>query len=94
MENHIFYAAVNRVGEERGVEFFGCSRITYWRGTVLADGKPYKEDILYATIKPATARQKRVVAVPGEMEADFIHDRKPEFYGLITQPQANASRIH
>jgi len=39
----------------------------------------------YATIEPATARQKRMVAVPGEMEADFIHDRRPEFYGLIAQ---------
>lgn len=93
MENHIFYAAVNRIGKERGVTFFGRSRFTYWRGTVLADGKPYEEDILYATIKPATAREKHVVAVPGEMEADFIHDRRPEFYGLLTQPQADASRI-
>jgi len=93
MENHIFYAAVNRVGKERGVAFFGRSRFTYWRGTVLADGKPYEEDILYATIKPATAREKHVVAIPGKMEADFIHDRRPEFYGLLTQPQAEASRI-
>jgi len=93
MENHIFYAAVNRIGEERGVTFFGRSRFTYWQGTILADGKPNEQDILYTTIKPAAAREKHVVAVPGEMEADFIHDRRPEFYGLLSQPQADASRI-
>lgn len=93
VENHIFCAAVNRVGEERGVKFFGRSRIAHWTGRLLAGGKPYEEDILYATIEPATAREKHAVAVPGEMEVDFIHDRRPEFYGLIAQPQADASRI-
>ena len=76
---------MNRVGEECGARFFGRSRIAHWLGTVLADGRPYEEDILYATIEPATAKQKRMVAVLGEMEADFIHDRRPEFYGLIAQ---------
>jgi predicted amidohydrolase len=84
IENHIFYAAVNRVGEERGIEFFGRSRIAYWFG-ILADGKAYEEDILYAEIEPATARDKRLVGKPGEMEIDVINDRRPEFYSLICQ---------
>ncbi len=92
IENHIYYAAVNRIGEERGVKFFGRSRIAYWLW-VLADGKSHEEDILYAEIEPATARDKRAVAVPGEMEIDVIHDRRPEFYGLISRPQADASSI-
>jgi predicted amidohydrolase len=82
IENHIFYAAVNRVGEERGITFFGRSRIAYWFG-ILADGKPNEEDILYAEIEPATAREKRLIAAPGEMEIDVIHDRRPDFYGPI-----------
>ncbi len=93
MENHIFYIAVNRVGEERGFRFFGRSKIAWWGGRFLADGKPYEEDILYAEIEPETAREKRVVWIQGESEIDNIHDRRPDFYGLINQPQANASRI-
>ncbi|MFC1939649.1 carbon-nitrogen hydrolase family protein [Chloroflexota bacterium] len=93
MENHVFYVAVNRVGEERGVRFFGRSKIAYWGGRFLADGKPYEEDILYAEIEPTTARDKRVVIVPGENELDLMLDRRPEFYGILSQPQAGASGI-
>jgi len=91
MENHIFYAAVNRVGEERGVKFIGRSRIAYWGGRILADGKPYEKDILYAEIEPATARDKHLALVPGVYEIDAINDRRPEFYGLISQPEPNTS---
>ena len=86
VENHIHFVAVNRVGEERGFKFFGCSRITHPFGTILADGKAYEEDVLYAEIRPAEAREKHVVVIPGEYEAHFFNERRPEFYGLIAQP--------
>jgi predicted amidohydrolase len=91
MENHIFYAAVNRVGEERGVKFFGRSRIAYWLG-ILADGKPYEEDVLYAEIEPAKAREKHMVVRPGEFEVHLFKDRRPEFYGSITKKPVDSSQ--
>lgn len=90
IENHIFYAAVNRVGEERGVKFFGRSRIAYWLG-ILADGKPYEEDVLYAEIEPAKAREKHMVIRPGEFEVHLFNDRRPEFYGSITRKRVDSS---
>ena len=92
-ENRIFYVAVNRVGEERGFRFFGCSKITDCRGVVLADGKPYEEDILYADIEPAMAREKHVIVRPGELEYHIFNDRRPEFYGPIVNPLEDTSRI-
>lgn len=92
-ENRIFYVAVNRVGEERGFRFFGCSKITDCSGGVLADGKPYEEDILYADIEPAMAREKHVIIRPGELEIHAFNDRRPEFYGPIVSPLEDTSRI-
>ena len=85
IENHVFCVAVNRVGTERGTQFPGRSKIAHWFGRALAEGKPDEEDILYAEVEPAEARQKRYVIVSGEHEADFINDRRPEFYDLVCQ---------
>ena len=60
---------------------------------VLADGKAYEEDILYAEIEPATAREKHAVLRPGEFEVHILNDRRPEFYGLLTEPLVDTSRI-
>jgi predicted amidohydrolase len=92
-ENLVFVVAVNRVGEERGSRFIGRSKIAHWAGGVaLAEGKPYEEDILYAHIEPATAREKHLVFAPGEFEVDIFKDRRPELYGVITDPLADLSR--
>jgi len=85
IENHVCCVAVNRVGTERGTQFPGRSKIAHWFGRALAEGKHNEEDILYADIEPAEVRQKRHVIVSGEHEADFINDRRPEFYGLVCQ---------
>ncbi len=93
VENIVFYVAINRVGEERNFKFFGGSKIVHRFGKVLADGKTYDEDILYAEIEPAKAREKHVVFRPGEFEINVFNDRRPEFYGLITDPLVDTSRI-
>ena len=92
-ENRVYYVAVNRVGEERGVRFFGRSKFVDCLGRPIAEGKPYEEDILYAEINPALAREKHQVIVPGEFEIDIMKDRRPEFYGKLTQPLDDTSRI-
>ena len=92
-ENNVFHIAVNRVGEERSVKFFGMSKIVDCIGGTMAEGKPYEEDILYADINPALAREKHRVIIPGRFEADIIKDRRPEFYRIITDPLKDNSRI-
>jgi predicted amidohydrolase len=82
MENHIFYAAVNRVGEERGFRFKGQSRIIAPSGESLAEAGEGPA-LLYAEIDPTVARNKRVVRIPGQHEMDRVKDRRPEMYGPI-----------
>ncbi len=84
MENTIYYAAVNRVGEERGFRFIGGSRICDPFGNTLAAEDSAGEAVLVAEIDPARARQKHIVRLPGKHEIDRIGDRRPEFYGTIT----------
>lgn len=93
LENLVFVVAVNRVGQERGIKFFGGSKIAHFaEGMALAEGKPYEEDILYADIEPATAREKHVVITPGEFELDLFGDRRPELYGALCKPPADPRR--
>jgi 5-aminopentanamidase len=80
LENHIYYLAVNRVGEECGFRFIGRSRIVDVTGEMLA-GAGEGEEIIYAEINPDAARAKRVVKIPGEYEIDRVGDRRPEMYG-------------
>lgn len=93
MENHMFGVGINRVGEERGFKFLGRSRIVHWAGIPLADAKEFEEDIIYTEFDPAEAREKYMAIIPGEMEVDYINDRRPEFYSAITRPLADKSRI-
>jgi predicted amidohydrolase len=85
LENHICYAAVNRVGEEGGFQFIGQSRIVNWDGEPLAASNSAQEEILYADIDPARARAKRIVHIPGKYEIDRVGDRRPEMYGPLCE---------
>lgn len=87
LENNIFYAAVNRVGMERGFRFIGRSRIVDIHGKTLALASPDREEVLYAEIDPLKAREKRIVRVPGKHEIHRFNDRRPEFYGEIIRPK-------
>src|SRR5262249_59468833 len=52
LENRIYYAAVNRVGEEGGFRFIGQSRIADVTGDLLAVADGDSETILYAALDP------------------------------------------
>ena len=84
LENNVYYAAVNRVGEERGFHFVGRSRVVGPDGEVMTSAPADQAEILLAEIDPRIARAKRVVKIPGEHEIDRIHDRRPEMYGPLT----------
>jgi 5-aminopentanamidase len=86
LENVVYTMAVNRVGEESGFRFIGRSAIFGTGGERLTSASADKEEILYADIEPAKARQKRLVRVPGLHEIDRIADRRPKFYGPIVEP--------
>jgi predicted amidohydrolase len=83
MENHVYYLAVNRVGEERGFRFIGLSRAIDCRGEILATCAGDEEATVYADIDPERARNKRLVLVPGKHEIDRVADRRPEMYGPL-----------
>jgi predicted amidohydrolase len=88
MENTIYYAAVNRVGVERGFAFIGGSRICDPTGNTLAAAEGVDETMLIAEIDVTKARNKRLVRVPGKHEINRIADRRPELYSRLTEPMA------
>lgn len=81
-ENVIYFASVNRVGEERGYHFRGRSRICGVEGQVLADGPVDTEGLLVADIDPQRARTKRIVRREGEYWLDRIGQRREDLYRL------------
>jgi len=82
LENHIYYAGVNRVGEERGFQFIGQGRVVACNGELMATAGDGPE-IVYAQIDPAIARNKRLIKVPGKYELDRVAHRRPEMYGPL-----------
>ncbi len=88
MENAVYFAAVNRVGTERGFTFIGKSRICDPGGHTLAEAAGAGEEILYAEIDPAKSRRKHIIRVPGQHEIDRLADRRPEMYGPLVESHA------
>ena len=85
LENNIYFAAVDRVGEENGFTFIGKSKICAPNGRELAFANHDRFEILRAEIQPAIARQKHLVHVPNQHEVHRFADRRPQFYGRISQ---------
>lgn len=86
LENNVYVIAANRVGEERGYRFIGKSRICDPRGATLAIADHENEEVLYAEIDPALARQKHLVQIPGKHEVNRLRDRRPEVYQPVVEP--------
>jgi len=84
-ENHVYYLAVNRIGDESGFKYIGYSSISDFRGDELAKADHDDEKILYATIEPEAARAKRVVTCAGEYEIDRVNWRRPDLYGELVK---------
>jgi len=88
-ENGIYFAAVNRVGTERGFPFIGMSSICAPNGDVLAAPTGVNEQVFYADIDPDKARRKRVIRVPDKHEIDRFGDRRPELYAPLLAPHTS-----
>jgi len=84
MENHLYFAAANRVGQENGFQYCGRSSICGPDGEVLASTDGDEETILLAEIDPQIARNKRIERTAGKHVIDRFADRRPEFYGGLS----------
>jgi predicted amidohydrolase len=87
IENRVNYAAINRTGLEREIVFCGLSKIVDCSGETLAEANRSEEEIIYAQIDLAKARNKKSIKIPGEWETDRVRDRRPEFYTKISEPK-------
>lgn len=83
LENHIYYMAVNRIGEERGFTFIGKSRLISPHGAVVGGGLAREEKVFYGEVRPDLARNKHLVRVPGKHEVHRFRDRRPDLYGRL-----------
>lgn len=87
IENRVHVVSADRVGSERGYSFAGLSKIVNASGNVLGLASPDREEIIYGEVDLASARKKHLTITPGEYEVDYIKDRRPELYGVITEPK-------
>ena len=87
-ENHVNFAAVNRVGIERGWQFIGNSKVIDFNGDTLGESSREGEEILYVEVDLQQANNNRIVNVAGSYEIDRLADRRPDFYGAITAATA------
>jgi len=86
-ENHVFFAAVNRVGLERGWQFIGRSKIVDCNGDTLVEAAGEQAEMLTVELDLATANENHIVNLAGAYEIDRLADRRPDFYTLVAQAQ-------
>lgn len=92
LENHLFYAAVNRVGTERGWQFIGRSKVVDCNGDTLAEASAEAEELLIVPMELPEANNNHIVNVPGAYEIDRLADRRPEMYRLISERRDSSMR--
>ena len=85
-ENHVYFAAANRVGTERGWEFIGRSKVADCLGDTVTEAGREGEEILIAELDLQGANNNRIVNVAGAYEIDRLADRRPELYKLLCGP--------
>lgn len=86
-ENHVNFAAVDRVGTERGWKFIGRSKVADVNGDTVAEGSADREEIIYADLDLGSASQNKIVISKGQYELDRLGDRRPNFYGIISEAE-------
>ncbi|MEQ1824375.1 MAG: carbon-nitrogen hydrolase family protein [Pirellula sp.] len=86
LENHVYFMAVSRVGEERGFRFLGTSKFCLPTGRSPSFGGTDQECVVGGSVQPHIARNKRLVRVPGKHMIDRFADRRPSHYGKLIEP--------
>lgn len=77
LENRLFVAAVNRVGQEEEVVMLGKSKIVNTRGKTLVEAPRFQEAIITATVDLDEL-------IAGRRQTPYLKDRKPATYKAIT----------
>ncbi len=83
-ENHVWLISANKVGpiaQGHALRYAGGAQIVDPSGQVLVNAGRAGEEIIFGTIDPEQADDKRVGA-----GNDLLADRRPELYGLLTEP--------
>ncbi len=88
LENKVYFAAANRIGEEMGFRFIGRSQIVDPSGNKIAATETDDDVILYAEIDVEQARNKRVGRSSIFQALDRVADRRPELYGALIEPHS------
>jgi predicted amidohydrolase len=89
-ENHVYYLAVNRVGEEGGFTYIGRSSAADYHGTLLHRAAEGTEEVFTVEVDPAAARRKHVIHCHGVYEIDRVNWRRPDLYGPLLEGQVFA----
>jgi predicted amidohydrolase len=92
-ENHVNFAAVNRVGIERGWQFIGRSKVVDFNGDTLGEASRENEETLILEVDLQEANKNKIVNVAGSYEIDRLADRRPEFYQIITAAAKSRSGV-
>ncbi|MCC9643468.1 carbon-nitrogen hydrolase family protein [Rhodopirellula sp. JC740] len=85
MENHLFFVAANRIGNERNFDYCGLSSICGPDGVELARAPDDSPIILTADIQLEAARNKRIERTVGKHVIDRFADRQPNLYSRLSQ---------
>ena len=75
--NRVFIILANRIGDERNLHFIGKSTIIDQTGAVLSQASSDHEEIIYSSIDPLLARNKKLNSFN-----DVLNDRRPNMYNL------------
>jgi len=87
VENKIYYAAVDRIGVERGFAFIGGSKIVGPDGYDIQFADHTENEILYGEVDIEKSRNKHIVRIPDLHEINRFDDRHPQWYGRISQSE-------
>ncbi|MFY9555881.1 MAG: carbon-nitrogen hydrolase family protein [Blastocatellia bacterium] len=90
-ENHVNFAAVNRVGVERGWEFIGRTKVIDYNGDTLIEASGDREEMVFVEVDLKEANKNKIVNVAGSYEIDRLADRRPEFYEIIAASRKSQS---
>ncbi|HEY2908797.1 MAG TPA: carbon-nitrogen hydrolase family protein [Gemmataceae bacterium] len=84
-ENHVYYLAVNRIGDESGFHYIGFSSAADHLGNMVHRSPDDVEEIFTMEVDPQAARQKRVVSCAGTYEIDRVNWRRPDMYAPLLE---------
>ena len=89
LENHVYYLAVNRVGDEAGFHYIGQSSVADYIGDFLAVRRPRpRGDPVRRRSTPRRPGRSGWSTAPASTRSTGVNWRRPDLYGPLVEPQA------